>query len=93
MPSVTLRRDEIIREKNEKTVQLRLRVRRLMNMPPRLKPSIAPSSAAANMVLEEEPFVLRDKRTEVYAIDKVQKTRRMYITFTSLGADNNTPQE
>src|SRR5438046_2538055 len=59
--------------------QPRLRVRRLMKMPPRLKPSTAPSNAAVTMVPGEEPPVPRIKRREVYAIAKVQKANRKYI--------------
>ena len=62
-----------------------LRVRRLMNMPPRLNPRIAPSRAAVNMVLGEDPLVPRDKRTEVYAMARVQKASRTYMTLTSQG--------
>jgi hypothetical protein len=61
--------------------QPRLRVRRLTNMPPRPKPSTAPSTAAVNMVLGEEPPVPRDKRTEVYAMAKVQKASRTYMGY------------
>lgn len=55
----------------------------MTNMPPRLKPSTAPSRAAVNKVLGEEPPVPRDKRTEVYAMAKVQKASRMYMRVTS----------
>jgi hypothetical protein len=54
-------------------------------MPPRLKPRTAPSSAAVNIVLGEAPPVPRDKRTEVYAMAKVQKASRMYIGRHLLG--------
>jgi hypothetical protein len=50
-----------------------------MKMPPRLKPITAPSNAAVNMLPGEEPPVPRIKRTEVYAIAKVQKANRKYI--------------
>ena len=59
--------------------QPRLRVRRLTNMPPRLKPSMAPSPAAASMMPGEAPLVPRENRTEVYATDKVQKASRKYM--------------
>jgi hypothetical protein len=62
-----------------KYAQPRLRVRRLMKMPPRLKPSTAPSDAAMTMVPGEESPVVRIKRTEVYAIARVQKVNRRYI--------------
>jgi hypothetical protein len=52
-------------------------------MPPRLNPRIAPSSAAVIMVLGEDPLVPWDKRTEVYAMARVQKPSRRYITLTS----------
>jgi hypothetical protein len=51
-------------------------------MPPRLKPITAPSSAAINMVLGEAPPVPRYKRTEVYAMAKVQKVSRKYMRVT-----------
>ena len=63
----------------ETVAQPRLRVRRLTNMPPRLKPIAAPSTAAVNIVLGVEPLVLRDKRTHVYAIATVQKVSRRYM--------------
>ena len=55
----------------------------MTNMPPRLNPRIAPSSAAVIMVLGEDPLVPWDKRTEVYAMARVQKPSRRYITLTS----------
>lgn len=65
--------------------QPRLRVRRLTNMPPRLKPIAAPSTAAVNIVLGVEPLVLRDKRTHVYAIATVQKVSRRYMNVAPWG--------
>jgi hypothetical protein len=69
------------RMRNCTGAQSRLRVRRLTNIPPRLKPSTAPSSAAVNMVLGEASPVPRDNRTALYAMAKVQKARRRYIGF------------
>jgi len=63
--------------------QLRLRVRRLMSMPPRLKPMTAPKNAAVRMVPGEEPGTVREKRAAVYASERVQKASRMYMGVTS----------
>ena len=48
-------------------------------MPPRLKPRVAPSTAAVNILPGEAPPVPWDKRTDVYAMDKVQKANRKYM--------------
>jgi hypothetical protein len=74
----TLRKTTLsLAEKNY--AEPRLRVRRLTNMPPRLKPSSAPSRVAVSMVLGKAPPVPRDKSTELYAMAKVQKVSRKYI--------------
>jgi hypothetical protein len=56
-----------------KCAQPRLRVRRLMKMPPRLKPITAPSNAAVNMLPGEEPPVPRIKRTECVPLPKSRR--------------------
>jgi hypothetical protein len=60
-------------------LQPRLRVRRLMSMPPRLKPRTAPNSAAVIMMPGDEPGVVRENRTAVYASERVQKASRKYM--------------
>jgi hypothetical protein len=57
-------------------LQLRLRVSRLTNIPPRLKPRIAPKNAAVNVVPIGEPAWPREKRKAVYAPESVQNTTR-----------------
>jgi len=52
-------------------------------MPPRPNPIAAPSNAAVIMTPGEDPPVPRDKRTEVYAMDTVQKASRTYMRVTS----------
>jgi hypothetical protein len=64
-------------------VQLRLRVRRLMSMPPRLNPRAAPSNAAASIVPVDELGEVREKRAAVYASERVQKASRRYMGDTS----------
>ena len=55
----------------------------MTNMPPRPNTIAAPSTAAVNMVLGEEPAVLREKSADVYARETVQKASRTYIEGTS----------
>jgi hypothetical protein len=50
-----------------------------MSIPPKPKPSIAPSSAAVSVVLVAEPGALRENRAAVYASERVQKASRTYM--------------
>ena len=65
-------------------VQLRLRVARLANIPPRLKPKTAPKKAAVNITLSVEPPLPRAKMKAVYAPATVQKASRRYMTSPPL---------